>query len=302
MDDLKKLIVGFVSKTLKLDETAVASELFETEGDVLKVKDSALTFLTLKDADRINLLNTAGTEKFQSGYQKAKKEDRAAFEKEIKDKYGFTTDKIGVELIDEIIASKQSAPAEINEELVKKHPAFISREKALQKEKDDAVNDIKTASQREKSAETFTTKSLGILKSLKPVLPSDAMKAENQLNLFKSVLANEKYEVTESGDILLLDEHGNRRQDAHGHSVDFTEYIKAKAESYFDFEANDGRSSGGDPKGKGAGTGGDGNAKKPANKQEYLQRMNELMLDQKLSQSDKSKMLTELQEISVGLI
>ena len=38
MEEIKKLLVGFVSKTLKLDEESVTSELFESEGDTLKAK------------------------------------------------------------------------------------------------------------------------------------------------------------------------------------------------------------------------------------------------------------------------
>lgn len=301
MEDIKSLLVGFVSKTLKLDEATVTSELFESEGDTLKVKDGALEFLTTKDADRIAGFQKTGKDKFQEGYQKAKKEERAALENEIKEKYGISSDAIGVELIGEIIAA-QSKGGEVTEDVVKKHPAFIKREKELMKEKEDAITEFKTAQQREKNAGLFKSKSLEILKAQKPVLSQDPTKAENQMKLFTAVLDGEKYEVADNGDIILLNEDGSRMQDKHGHAILLEDRVKSLASQYFDFAQADQRSSGDDPSKKGqGGQGGQGVAAKPANRADYLKQLDSIMRNKEFSAEEKTAKMAELKQMASEL-
>lgn len=299
MDEIKSLLVGFVSKTLKLDEATVTSELFETEGDTLKVKSGALEFLTAKDADRIAGFQKTSKDKFQEGYQKAKKEERSALENEIKEKFGITSDAIGVELIGEIVAAN-SKTTDVTEEVVKKHPAFIKREKELMKEKDDALTEFKTAQMREKNAGLFKSKSLEILKAQKPVLSQDPTKAENQMKLFTAVLDGEKYEVAENGDIILLNADGNRMQDQHGHAITLEDRVKSLAGQYFDFAQADPRNPGDDPKKKGQGGGG-GSTAKPANRAEYLKQMESIMKDTSLTGPEKTEKMTALKEAAADL-
>lgn len=300
MEEIKKLLVGFVSKTLKLDEESVTSELFESEGDTLKVKDGALEFLTQKDADRVTGFQKNLKDKFQEGYQKAKKEERATLETEIKEHFGITSDKIGVELITDIVAAS-SKGGEVTEDVVKKHPAFIKREKELMKEKDDAITEFKPAQQREKNAGLFKSKSLEILKAQKPVLSQDPTKAENQMKLFTAVLDNVKYEVAENGEIILLNEDGTRMQDKHGHAIQLEDHVKSLAGQYFDFAAADSRSAGGDPSKRGQGQGGQGGAAKPANRAEYLKQLDEIMRNKELTGPERSAKMAELKELSADL-
>lgn len=299
MEDIKSLLVGFVSKTLKLDEATVTSELFESEGDTLKVKEGALDFLTAKDADRISGFQKNLKDKFQEGYQKAKKEERSALETEIKEKFGVTSDAIGVELISEIVAANAKG-GEVTEEVVKKHPAFIKREKELMKEKDDALNEFKSAQEREKNAGLFKSKSLEILKSQKPVLSQDPVKAENQMKMFSMLLDGEKYEVNDKGEFILLNADGTRMEDKHGHAIMLEDRVKSLAGQYFDFAQADNRSSGDDPSKKGQGGGG-GGAAKPANRAEYLKQMESLMKNTELTGPEKATKMAELKELASDL-
>lgn len=303
MEELKNLLTEFVSRTLKMDATAVTSALFEQEGDTLKVKPDALQFLTGKDAERIRVMSESATEKFQQGYQKAKKEERSIFEKEIRDQTGITSDAVGMDLINEVIASKTKV-AEITDEVIQKHPSFIKKEKELIKAKEDAVNEILTKQKSERNMGIFITKSLEQLDALNPVLPEDATIAKNQKDLFsKQVIQNSKFEITDQNDIILLNADGTRMNDQHGHPIEFKEYVKTNASNYFQFRAADDRSAGGDPNKKGgAGTGGAGSITKPATRAEYLQRMDALMKDRTLELKDRVAKQNELTELSKDLV
>lgn len=302
MEELKNLLVGFVSKTLKLDETAVASELFESDGDTLKVKENALTYLTGLDAQRVKQFNDAAKTKFQDGYQKAKKEERSAFESEIREKFGIQSDKIGLDLIEDVVSTAAKAPADVTDEVVKKHPSFIKRERELLAEKENAIKEINDRIRLDKNTETFLGKSIDYLKSeLKPVLPADEKKAKNQINLFMGILKNIKHDVLENGDITLLNPDGSRMEDAHGHPVDWKEHVKTLAGDYFDFDQSSGRSAGRNPAGGGQGGQGGGAVKKPATKAEYMKRSAEILSDRSLSLADQTKMLVELKELAADL-
>lgn len=302
MEELKNLLTEFVSRTLKMDATAVTSALFEQEGDTLKVKPDALQFLTGKDAERIRVMSESATDKFQQGYQKAKKEERSIFEKEIRDQTGITSDAVGMDLINEVIASKTKV-AEITDEVIQKHPSFIKKEKELIKAKEDAVNEILAKQKSERNMGIFTTKSLEHLDALNPVLPEDANIAKNQKELFKMVLQNENYEVSDTGEIVFLNADKTRMNDQHGHPVEFKERIKTLASNYFQFRAADDRSAGGDPNKKGgAGTGGAGSIKKPATRNEFLQQMDALSKDKTLDFKDRVAKQNELVELSKDLV
>lgn len=299
--DEKELLVGFLSKTLKMDESAVTSALYDQEGDTLTLKSNALDILSAKDADRIRIIGDASKNKFQDGYQKAKKEERSLFEQEIKDQYGITSDTIGLDLIGEIIMAK-TKQGEITDEVIMKHPSFIKKEKELIKAKEDAVNEILTKQKSEKNTETFTKKALEVLDELKPILPTDPKKAANQKNLYKMVLAGLKYNIAEGGEIIFLNEDGSRMQDEHGHPIDSTQYLKTLASNYFDFQAADQRQAGGDPNNKGNNGGQGGNGlKKPATKEEYAKQMNEIMLDRTMDTKDRIAKQNELRELAKDL-
>lgn len=301
MEETIELLTEFVSRTLKIDKSAVTSALFEKEGDLLKVKPNALTYLTEKDATRITTITEASNKKFQDGYQKAKKEEREVFEKEIKDQYGIQSDAIGLDLINQIVAEKSKA-GEITDEVIMKHPSFIKKEKELIKAKEEAVNEILTKQKMEKNSGIFTSKALDELEKLNPVLAEDVNIAKNQKEMFKMILANEKYDVTDDGNVILLNTDGTRRNDQHGHPIEFKEYVKTIASNYYQFRAADDRSAGGDPNKKGGdGSGGSG-LKKPATKQEYLLRMNELQLDRTMDLKERIAKQNELTELSKDLV
>lgn len=300
MEELQELLTEFVSRTLKIDKAAVTSALFETEGDTLKVKSDALTFLTGKDAARITAITDVSNKKFQDGYQKAKKEERSVFEQEIKDQYGIQSDAIGLDLINHIVAEKSKA-GEITDDIILKHPSFIKKERELIKAKEDAVAEILTKQKMERNSEIFTSKALDELEKLNPVLAQDANIAKNQKELFKMVLANENYDVAEDGTIILLNPDKSRRNDQHGHPIEFKDHVKSLASKYYQFQAADQRQAGGDPNKKGADGGGQG-LKKPATKAEYLQEMNKLQSDRTMDAKERIAKQNELMELSKDLI
>lgn len=295
MEEVQELLTEFVSRTLKMDKTAVTSALFEQEGDTLKVKSDALNFLTGKDAQRVTALSGEATKKFQDGYQKAKKEERSALEQEIKDQYGIQSDAKGVDLIAEVVALK-SKQTELTEDVIMKHPAFIKKERELIKAKEDAVNEILNQQKKEKNIGTFNQKILEELQKRNPVLPEDAKLAKNQQDLFLLKLSNTKFDISENNEIILLNADGTRMQDQHGHPVAISDYVGAQASEVFQFRAADDRSGGGDPNKKGGNHG--GGIQKPSSKQDYLSKADALMKDRTLDPKDRVVKMKELQEVS----
>jgi hypothetical protein len=298
MEEVQELLTEFVSRTLKIDKSAVTSALFTQEGDILKVKSDALDFLISKDAGRVTALSGDATKKFQDGYQKAKKEERQALEEEIKGQYGIQSDAKGVDLIAELLAQKTKSN-EITEDVIMKHPAFIKKERELIQAKENAVKEILDSQKKEKNLGIFTTKALEELDKLNPVLPEDVLIAKKQKELYLRTLATIPHDITDDGTIILLNGDGTRKQDQHGHAVSFNEFVKGDASNYFQFRKADDRQNGDDPSKKGQGQG--GGMKKPANQTEYLQRVDALMKDRTMSSTDRTTQLKELQEISKDL-
>jgi hypothetical protein len=131
----KELLSAFLSKTLNMDETGVAS-LYNEDGTELK--SDALDTLLRTDVERVGKLKPDTKKFFDDGYKKAEGEIRTKIEKEFTEKTGFKSDKKGVELFIEYAAKKQDG-GEITEDVIKKHPVFINAVEKLSSEKEAAV-------------------------------------------------------------------------------------------------------------------------------------------------------------------
>lgn len=85
--DLKNILLGLVSKTVKIDNGKL-DELLSSDG---ATEESVINSLLELDVNRVaEIKKSVDLDKFKEGYAKAKKEERSAFEKEVKDKFNFS--------------------------------------------------------------------------------------------------------------------------------------------------------------------------------------------------------------------
>lgn len=254
----KEFLTAFLGRTLNIPADKVASLLND---DGTEIKPEALTELLALDATRVQNFKTENQTYFDNGFKKAEKEAFTKREKEIKEKYGITSDKIGLELIEEIITAKAGAKVELEEDKVKLHPAFVTMQDQLNKKiretettwKEKYEGYEKTIA-KEKTFEKVFKDAETELAGLKPILPKDAAKAAAQKGWFKDRLNKYGY-VNQNGTTVITDENGKALEDGHGNRITFKALVQQIANEYWEFEDGTERGgSGGDNDAGGKGT------------------------------------------------
>ncbi len=242
--EVKDFLTGVLSKTLSMDENGVAS-LFNEDGTI---KDESLQTILDLDVKRISGIKPDTKKFFDDGYKKASSEILNKRDKELQDKFGIKSDKLGVELVNEIIAEQvKKAGVDLNDEAVKKHPLFISTVDKLTKDKDEAIaaesgklTTFQTELKRKETFNSVANKAMSYFNSLKPILSSDATKAENQRALLTEKLGGYEYDI--QGDKIIVLKDGKVLEDEHGNRIPFEKVVKQTAESYYDFHVTDPKS------------------------------------------------------------
>ena len=262
-EELKKLLLAFVVKTTGKTAEEVSSLLFKTEADVETIQANALDGLLELDRTRVagftSSVDAKVKEAHDKGFNKAKAESLAKLEGEIKEKYGISEDKKGLDLIDAVIAAKASTGAETDEEKIKRSTVFLNTVDRMKKEKEDAVKEWQDKFdgreiqlKKEASFKTISEKALAYIDSLNPVLPTDAAKAANQKKIILNQLNDFDFEIKEDGKIVVLKKDGDTfkvYQDGHGNMIPFEEVVKEKANSFWDFKSGESRSGTGNKNG-----------------------------------------------------
>lgn len=253
--------------------------LFNADGTELLPE--AANSLTQHDATRIGKFKTdSKTEGFNQGHQKGFSEGATKIEEEIKVKHAITSDKKGIELLDEIIAEKSKpVKLELEEDKVKAHPAFIKMRDDLEKKVKETDTTWKTKYEdrdksiaKEQMFKSVLDKAKTQVTSLKPILPKDAAKAEKQMELLVMELAKLEYndDADKKGYIILKD--GKSLEDANGNRIQFEQLVKNIASGIWDFEEGSSRSTGANNNDdSGASSKKNLNVKTPANEKEYME-------------------------------
>ena len=284
--EIQKILTGVLAKTLNLGDGEIAELIKDGEG--VKESDIIQKILDL-DVQRVEKIKTSvdGKEKFQEGYKKGKEESLSKLEKQIKEKYGIQSDKLGVELVEEIISEK-SKPVETDEETVKRSKTYqdletrLKQELKTQKEAyEQQIADINSQTQREKTLSVANKKALEIFAGLEPVLPTSKQVADNQIGWFLKSM--EEYEFDVQDDRIVVMKDGKVVQDGHGNSRTFDDIVKDKAGKFFEFKKNNGSGNDG-----GGGTPPAGNPdgypegiQKPKNLEELTAILNDPAIDSK---------------------
>lgn len=256
---LLEFLESFLSTTLKLDKAGVAA-LIDADG---LPKTDAINQLLEKDKARVALL-TKG--KFDEGHKAAESKVKTQFEKELKEKFSIESDKVGVDLVSEIIEAKTPKGEGLTEEQVKKHKAYLDLNESIQgkvkeavKAKETEFETYKTQVERGKSLSVVKQRALTLFESYKPILSADAAKAAKQKEMFLNQFEQGNYRM-DGERVIMLNADGTDKTDPHGNRVEFDSYVKETASSLYDFQATDPKDS---PAGGSGGAGGAGGAAKP---------------------------------------
>lgn len=245
MED-QKILVGLLSKALKLDNGKIA-EILNSE----KTDDEKLNEFLEIDAERIEKLKTSASGDkmtFQERYAKTKKEVLEALETQLKENYNIDSDKTGLDLIGEIVSEnlKTNGGAEITEDDVKKHPTYHAAVRDYKKQLADKeaehttkLNEIETNQKKAVALSSVKEKANTLLSTLDPILSQNANVANTIKNNFLRELEGYDYDVQEDGSIIVTKD-GKTIDDKHGHAKAFDDLVKETAGNWFDFKGNNG--------------------------------------------------------------
>lgn len=288
--DLQKIIMGVLGKTLNKPDGEIAELIKEADG---KTEETIIKELLALDATRISSLREANKQNdFQDGYKKSKKETMELFEKAIKDKYVFESDKTGADLIDAIIADKGKAPeaGAMTPDDIMRTPTYQELLKAKADTEKAHKEEIKTLNAnhaKEKAGQIIGDKAMKTLATFNPILSEVPEIALNLQNLFIKSLSD-KYVFGENDSILsatdgklVIDDHGNARK--------WEDIVKSEAGSFYQFKANNGGGNAGNDGGNaGAGAGGNSGAY-PAGiqKPKTLEELSKIVNDESISVEDR---------------
>lgn len=285
---MKEIFIRFLMASLGITKTEAEERIDQVEADAAKADD-----LFNLHKSKIDALKQS---EHDNGYKKATKEVKFAFEKDLKEKFSIESDKKGLELVEELVASKtagKGGETEISEDAVKKHPVYLQLETKAKTEKTELekahtakLKELETAQAKKETLKTVSERAIAEFEKLNPILSENPEKAAKQKALIIKELEKGNYQVDEKG-ILILDEAGKRKEDAHGNALNFADHIKTVADDLgFDFKAAEDRSSSGG--GQNNGNSGDQNKDKkftgklPTNVNEYNELIfSDLPFDQK---------------------
>lgn len=234
METLKNFAVKVMGMT---DDEAAA--LLDADGNIT---DTAFDTLAKKDRERLARLNETHKEeltlKFNDGHSKAKREERAKYEDEIKTHFGIDSKAIGVDLIKDVVSQGSKND-------VKTHPDYLALERKLQndyikREDYDVVkgeyDSFKQKVERDSMLSRVKQDGKSVFYGLNPVLSKDKQRALNQEQEFLRKLEDYNYQVQPDGNHLILDKDGKRIVNENMNPVTFQDFVKEKTLAYFDVQ------------------------------------------------------------------
>jgi hypothetical protein len=221
-----------------------AQSLFKTDGEKETLADNFADLLSKKDQERISRIQgefkNKLTEMHDTGYKKAQKEVLTKAEKEIKEKYGYETDKPLPDLVSDLVEMNKGKGVNTD---IKTHPEYIKLERSLQNEfvpkaKLDEVNStfesFKKQVERDKVISVVKEDARKAFRSLNPVLSKDPAKAANQEAKFLSELDSFDFQVQPDGNHVIM-KGGERLENENLNPVNFGDFIKSRASQLYDF-------------------------------------------------------------------
>ena len=251
--DYQKILIGVLGKTLKMPDGEI-SELLK-DGENALSESEIISKILDKDKDKVKNVRD---ESFQDGIKKAKKEILSEFETDLKTEFEIESDKVGKDLIKEIVDKKSAVSGEgkkgeITEDDIKKSKPYqdlITQKKTDEKTlKEKYEGEIKTIKDEITQKETFSViggNALTILKGMNPIVSKNTEIAKNLEDIFvRDLTSNHKFQI-QDGRTLVLDQDGKIKTDAHGNQIEFEDLVKANASKFYEFSKNNGGGNTGD--------------------------------------------------------
>lgn len=305
---MKTIITGLLSKAYNFDNGKIA-ELFK-DGETELSEDQQkeiLQKLLDEDAKRVEAIKKSVDTKpaFQDGFKKAQGEILTKFEKDLKEKFGLESDKMGLELVEELVSKKSEGGqgGDLTEDAIKRSKVFQDMESNLKKqittvktEYETKINEIQDGYKAEQTFSNVSQKALQIFNGLNPILPQNKTVADNQVKFFVNSLKDFKFDVQDER-IVVMDKDGKVLEDGHGNSRSFEDIVKETASGLFEFKANNGGSGSGNG---GQGQGGSGSSY-AGNVPKTFEELEKVMSDTSISIEDRSNIMAEYEKAQKGI-
>lgn len=306
---MKTIITGLLSKAYNFDNGKIA-ELFK-DGETELSEDQQkeiLQKLLDEDAKRVEAIKKSVDTKpaFQDGFKKAQGEILTKFEKDLKEKFGLESDKMGLELVEELVSKKSEGGqgGDVTEDAIKRSKVFQDMESNLKKqittvktEYETKINEIQDGYKAEQTFSNVSQKALQIFNGLNPILPQNKTVADNQVKFFVNTLKDFKFDVQDER-IVVMDKDGKVLEDGHGNSRSFEDIVKETASGLFEFKANNGGSGSGNGGQQGQGGSGSSYA---GNVPKTFEELEKVMSDASISIEDRSNIMAEYEKAQKGI-
>lgn len=306
---MKTIITGLLSKAYNFDNGKIA-ELFK-DGETELSEDQQkeiLQKLLDEDAKRVEAIKKSVDTKpaFQDGFKKAQGEILTKFEKDLKEKFGLESDKMGLELVEELVSKKSEGGqgGDLTEDAIKRSKVFQDMESNLKKqittvktEYETKINEIQDGYKAEQTFSNVSQKALQIFNGLNPILPQNKTVADNQVKIFVNSLKDFKFDVQDER-IVVMDKDGKVLEDGHGNSRSFEDIVKETASGLFEFKANNGGSGSGNGGQQGQGGSGSSYA---GNVPKTFEELEKVMSDTSISIEERSNIMAEYEKAQKGI-
>ena len=306
---MKTIITGLLSKAYNFDNGKIAELFKDGETELSEQQQTEILNKILEiDAQRVENIKKSVDKKdaFQDGFKKAKSEVFKDFEKELKEKFGLESDKMGLELVEELVSKKSEGGqgGDLTEDAIKRSKVFQDMESNLKKqittvktEYETKINEIQDGYKAEQTFSNVSQKALQIFNGLNPILPQNKTVADNQVKIFVNSLKDFKFDVQDER-IVVMDKDGKVLEDGHGNSRSFEDIVKETASGLFEFKANNGGSGSGNGGQQGQGGSGSSYA---GNVPKTFEELEKVMSDTSISIEDRSNIMAEYEKAQKGI-
>lgn len=246
---MKDTFVSVWAKTLNIAPEQLTELLYKKGEDgntTDEPVDNLEEVLLSLDAKRVEKLKGDPKKLRDEGYQRAQREISEKYEKTIRETFGIKDEVTGDDLVKAAFLAAKSNEMPV-EEKVKRSPLYLQLEQQYrddaqkwQKEKEDAVNEVKAEIARANRLQKVKAKGRELLTPLNP-----ANATERQINTFLSLLDGFDFETDENENIIALIEGEARKEDQHGNPYNLERFIREEAASFFVLQAQTPREGGG---------------------------------------------------------
>ncbi len=287
--------------------TALISE--DTKPEDLKSDELTKLFNDAYRDKMSSIMKTHELDKKKSkdeGFKAAERTVKTDVEKLIKEK--LKLDEADAETLEDLldtVATKfaerpSKKAAELTDDDVKKHPAFIQAEKGwktqLKKAQDDgekAVNDLKAGYAKEQAFGTVSKDALAFFDELKPILSQDPAKAARQRESILERLKGYDFEIVDG--VTVISKDGTVLEDDLKNKVSLKSLVKEVADPYFDFQVADSRQApngGAGGNNPGGGNGGNAGLKYTGALPKTQQELLSISADDKIPLEQRQELMT----------